>query len=128
MMRRSTSNPQGGSHPGSEHNTPSATPPPSYSPSFSEGKGAETSEYGDWTYIIVDPKGLCPRNAPTYDKASKVDRRVEEGEIVRVSERRVAEGTTFLKISSPPGWIFDTQPSNKARVRAMEVNIDRGNF
>lgn len=124
MMRRSTSNPQGGSN----ENTPNITPPLSNSPSVTDVKPVETNEYGDWTYIIVDPKGLCPRNAPTYDKASKVDRRVEEGEIVRVSERRVAEGTTFLKISSPAGWIFDTQPGNKARARAVEVQLQRGSW
>eukprot|EP00746_Dinoflagellata_sp_MGD_P164838 gnl/MRDRNA2_/MRDRNA2_93736_c0_seq1.p1 gnl/MRDRNA2_/MRDRNA2_93736_c0~~gnl/MRDRNA2_/MRDRNA2_93736_c0_seq1.p1 ORF type:complete len:518 (+),score=113.80 gnl/MRDRNA2_/MRDRNA2_93736_c0_seq1:138-1691(+) len=124
MMRRSMSNPQ-------SDTTPNASPPLSNSPSVTDVKPTATGgavEYGDWTYVIVDPKGVCPRNAPTYDKASKTDRRVEEGEIVRVSERRAAEGTTFLKISSPAGWIFDTQPTNKARVRAAEVNIERGNF
>lgn len=122
MMRRCLSNPQ------SDTSTPAASPPLSTSPSVTDVKPAEKAVYGEWTYVIVDPKGVCPRNAPTYDKASKTDRRVEEGEIVRVSERRAAEGTTFLKISSPAGWIFDTQPTNKARVRATEVNIERGNF
>jgi hypothetical protein len=129
MMRRTMSNPQ-------SDTTPNPSPPLSNSPSITDVKVADVKsksaagpvEYGEWSYVIVDPKGVCPRNAPTYDKASKTDRRVEEGEIVRVSERRAAEGTTFLKISSPAGWIFDTQPTNKARVRAMQVNIERGNF
>jgi len=122
MMRRSMGNPQ-------SDNTPNPSPPLSTSPSVTDVKPVSSAtEYGEWTYVIVDPKGVCPRTAPTYDKASKTDRRVEEGELVRVSERRAAEGTVFLKISSPPGWIFDTQPTNKARVRAMEANIQRGNF
>jgi len=124
MMRRSTGNPQSDS-------TPNTTPPLSASPSINEiamkptGTGTES---GEWTYMIVDPKGVCPRNAPTYDKASKIDRRIEEGEILRVSERRTSEGTTFLKISSPAGWIFDMQPGNKARARAAEINLERGSF
>merc|ERR1719421_934411 len=129
IMRRATGNPQAGSTDNTPITTPGITPPRSCTPvSVCDVKSVETSEYGDWTYIIVDPKGLCPRNAPTYDKCSKIDRRVEEGEVVRVSERRPAEGTMFLKISSPAGWIFDAQPTNKARVRAMELNTERGNF
>jgi len=129
IMRRATGNPQAGSTDNTPITTPGITPPRSCTPvSVCDVKSVETSEYGDWTYIIVDPKGLCPRNAPTYDKCSKIDRRVEEGEVVRVSERRPAEGTMFLKISSPAGWIFDAQPGNKARARATEVNVQRGNW
>lgn len=126
MMRRSISNPQSDSTP---ERSPESSPPLSASPSLNDVKPtASSTEYGDWMYIIVDPKGVCPRHAPTYDKACKTDRRVEEGELVRVSERKEGKGTTFLKISSPPGWIFDTQPTDKARARAMEVNIERGRF
>lgn len=85
-------------------------------------------EQGEWTYMVVDPKGVCPRNKPVYDKGSKINRRIEDGEVVRVTERRPDEGTTFLKICSPAGWVFDNQPGHKSRVRMMQVDVEHGSF
>lgn len=85
-------------------------------------------EIGEWTYMVVDPKGVCPRNQPVYDKGAKINRSIEEGEVVRVTERRPDEGTTFLKICSPAGWVFDCQPGHKSRVRMMEVHVEHGSF
>merc|ERR1719335_731181 len=78
--------------------------------------------------MVVDPKGITVRGSPVYDKAEKLQRRVEEGEVVHVNQRRPAEGTTFLKISSPAGWLFDRQPNDKSQVRLMLVSVERGQW
>jgi len=86
-------------------------------------------EIGEWTYVVLDPKGVCLRGSATYDKAQKLPARVEEGELVKVIERRIGCGTTFLRLESPEGWGLDAQPGliNK-RQRMMEVTVDYGTW
>jgi len=86
----------------------------------------EAVENGEWSYIVVDPKGICPRNEATYDKAAKIKRRIEEGEVLRVTQRKVADGTAFLKIGSPAGWVFDVQPGDQSRIRMRMVSVEQG--
>jgi hypothetical protein len=85
-------------------------------------------ELGNWEYIVLDPKGICLRSSPTYDKSEKNQWRLEEGEIVHVVERRIGNGTTFLHIENQ-GWAFDTQPcSSKRRQRLAQVNVESGSW
>eukprot|EP00746_Dinoflagellata_sp_MGD_P000180 gnl/MRDRNA2_/MRDRNA2_100322_c0_seq1.p1 gnl/MRDRNA2_/MRDRNA2_100322_c0~~gnl/MRDRNA2_/MRDRNA2_100322_c0_seq1.p1 ORF type:complete len:849 (+),score=160.07 gnl/MRDRNA2_/MRDRNA2_100322_c0_seq1:98-2644(+) len=86
----------------------------------------DTVERGDWTYIVVDPKGICPRSEPTHDKAAKLKRCIEEGEVVRVTERKIVDGTMFLKTGSPAGWVFEVQPGDQSRIRMRMVSVEQG--
>jgi len=88
--------------------------------------GLGPSETGSWDYIVLDPQGMSLRSKPAYEKNSKIDRRVEEGEIVQVLERQQGEGTTFLKLACPQGWVFDRQPGKDSRLRMSEVNVEKG--
>jgi len=99
-------------------------------------------EVGAWDYIVLDTKGICLRNAPTYDKTSKMQHRLEEGELVSVKERRAGNGTTFLHLDGPQGyqnmhmnqvvaliqgWVFDLQPgSQNKRQRLAQVEVQSG--
>lgn len=86
------------------------------------------AEFGTWDYVVVDPKGQTLRSEPTYDPKSKIAARVEDGEVVSVTERRPGDGTTFLRLASPQGWVFDCQPGSKARVRMTPVTVERGHW
>mmetsp|Transcript_10596 Transcript_10596/g.19591 ORF Transcript_10596/g.19591 Transcript_10596/m.19591 type:complete len:566 (-) Transcript_10596:126-1823(-) len=85
-------------------------------------------ELGSWDYVVLDPRGLSLRGRPTYDPSHKIARRVEEGEIVEVKERRAGDGTTFLRLACPQGWVFDQQPGKDSRLRMMQVEIERGSW
>jgi len=83
-------------------------------------------EHGEWEYVVVDSKGMSLRESPTYDKSHKVSRRIEEGEVVEVVERIQGDGTTFLRLERPHGWVFDRQPGSKQALRMMEIKVQRG--
>lgn len=87
----------------------------------------EVTEVGNWNYMVLDSQGISLRQSPVYTQTEKLQRRVEEGEIVTVLERRPGDGTTFLRLASPAGWAFDVHPKHgKNRVRMMEVRVDHG--
>lgn len=92
--------------------------------------GAElgSPELGEWEYVVLDPKGLSLRSQPTYDSKFKISRRIEEGEIVVAHERRCGDGTTFLRLACPQGWVFDRQPGKDSRIRMMEAQLERGSW
>merc|ERR1719235_2208092 len=55
---------------------------------------------------------------------AKIAARVGEGELVEVLERRVGQGTTFLRLRQPQGWVFDMQPCERQkRQRMVQVEI-----
>jgi len=84
-------------------------------------------ELGEWEYMVLDPKGISLRTAPTYDQGSKNKQRLEEGEIITVLERRQGEGFKFLRVTDPQGWAFERQPGQlEGRLRMMEVTVDTG--
>mmetsp|Transcript_7400 Transcript_7400/g.23513 ORF Transcript_7400/g.23513 Transcript_7400/m.23513 type:complete len:467 (-) Transcript_7400:59-1459(-) len=87
-------------------------------------------EIGSWRYAVLDPQGVTLRSAPTYDKSAKLKTRMEEGEVVDVVERRSAPTTMFLRVEMPgfAGWVFDAEPGVDARVRLMEINVERGSW
>lgn len=86
-------------------------------------------ETGEWNYIILDQKGISLRQSPSYDAGEKVARRVEEGELATVLERIPGDGTTFLRLASPQGWIHDMHPDPTKRfMRAMQVHVERGSW
>jgi len=89
----------------------------------------DEGERGSWTYVVIDPKGICMRSKPTYNKSCKVSAKLEEGDLVQVDERRLGENTTFLHITSPQGWAFDTQPGIGTKRRRMsEVQKEEGQW
>lgn len=87
-------------------------------------------ELGEWEYIVVDPKGMSLRSSPTYDQGTKLNKRVEEGEVVVVLERIPGNGTVFLRLASPSGWCFERTPSSvsakQQRLRMMPIQVDKG--
>jgi len=86
-------------------------------------------ELGSWDYIVLDAKGIALRSGPDYDKNTKLQQRLEEGELVHVTERRAGNGTTFLHLDSPQGWAFDLQPGEKnKRQRLAEVQMESGTW
>lgn len=88
------------------------------------------AESGEWDYIVVDPKGITLRSSPTYDESYKMNKRIDEGEVVVVLERIPGDGTTFLRLASPSGWCFERTPSrasNKVqKLRMVEIQVDKG--
>jgi len=86
------------------------------------------SELGEWEYVVLDPKGMALRSDPTYDPKQKTERRVHEGEVVVVKERRAGDGITFLRLDCPQGWVFDRQPGKASRVRMMQTKVERGTW
>mmetsp|Transcript_91689 Transcript_91689/g.145007 ORF Transcript_91689/g.145007 Transcript_91689/m.145007 type:complete len:477 (-) Transcript_91689:136-1566(-) len=90
-------------------------------------QGLGEPEAGQWDYIVLDPKGICVRSSPTYDRSCKLQQqKLAEGELVHVIERRAGDGTTFLHAENR-GWVFDVQPgSNNRRQRLAEVNKEYG--
>lgn len=96
---------------------------------FLSGADLGPPELGEWSYVVLDPRGMSLRSKPTYDQQMKIDRRVHEGEVVVVNERRAGDGVTFLRLDCPQGWVFDRQPGRAAkdlRVRMMEAQVERG--
>lgn len=113
--------------------------------SFSDGRGAPmmpyapagvggatqvlgAPQYGQWDYVVLDPKGMSVRAEPTYDQSEKSGQRVEEGEVVTVLEKRTGDGNTFLRLERPAGWAFDRAPgpASKGIVRLAEVKVETG--
>jgi len=86
-------------------------------------------EFGEWNWMVLDPKGVTLRQTPTYASSSKLKVKVNEGEVVRVVEKRIGAGTTFLRLESPDGWAFDVQPgSTNKRQRLVEVMVECGQW
>lgn len=79
-------------------------------------------EVGEWTYMVVDPGGITLREKPTFSSGSKSKDRVKRGEIVKVVERRLGNGSTFVRLESPrKGWAFDTQPASALRGQRLRM-------
>ena len=103
-----------------------------------QGRGGTCSfgvsgERGDWTYLVLDPKGISPRKGPTYDKSAKLKgEKLSEGEVVRVVERLLIGGDIggghFLRLAGGRGWVFDVPPTAKTAVRMQEVRVEKGDF
>jgi len=102
-------------------------PAPPREAGASEAAPGPSSELGEWDYVVVDSAGLSLRSGPEYSSA-KVPSRLEEGMIATVVERRSGDGTTFLRLASPQGWAFDVQPGSHARLRMVQVNVERGSW
>lgn len=86
------------------------------------------AETGDWDYVVVDPNGMALRSGAEYNHSNKLRTRLEEGELVTVVERCAGEGTTWLRLNWPQGWAFDVQPAGQARLRMMEVTLEKGTW
>jgi hypothetical protein len=86
------------------------------------------SEYGSWEYVVLDSRGMTLRSRPTYDEDAKTQRRIYEGEVLVVKERRMGDGITFLHIDSPQGWVFDRNPGKNSKLRMMEANVETGSW
>jgi len=139
MQRRVATPMKGGGMPGGEDIATAPPPPgadsklanphsgsrtvPRVSPDTAEPRSPEA---GQWDYVVLDHRGISLRGQPTYDPAQKLQRRVEEGEVVSVVERRPGDGMTFLRLACPQGWVFDRQPGKVSHVRMMEVKVERG--
>lgn len=101
--------------------------PADFVPLLGPDKDQDACEYGMWNYMVVDRQGISLRSTPVYNQSEKLQRRVEEGEIVTVMERRPGDGTTFLRLASPAGWAFDVHPKHgKSRMRMLEVKVEHG--
>lgn len=90
-------------------------------------------EFGEWLYLVLDHRGVHLRVAATYDQRAKLpDAKVREGELVKVVERRMGAGTTFLRLEDPSGWGFDVQPDQscdgRKRQRMAEVRVECGTW
>lgn len=85
-------------------------------------------ENGSWDYVVLDPQGMCLRDRPSTDAAHKADKRIEDGDLVRVVERRAGDGCYFLRLAFPQGWACDRRPGEACHVRMMEVNVERGSW
>lgn len=87
---------------------------------------AGAPEFGEWQYVVLDPRGVSLRSHPTSSKGQKTNHRVKEGQIVKVNERRAGDGFTFLHLSNPQGWALDRQPGASSSMRMTEVTVERG--
>lgn len=83
---------------------------------------------GEWDYIVLDPKGITLRTRACYEKAAKLQARLEEGQLVKVTERRSEGLTTFLHVREPDGWAFDQAAGSKAYLRMAEAHVEAGNW
>lgn len=97
------------------------------------GSAREEAQFREWSYIVLDPKGITLRQHATQSQGAKLDRRIEEGELVTVVERRMGEGTALLRLASADGggWACDIaarKGPGKGRVRMMEVDVQRGSW
>jgi len=71
---------------------------------------------------------MALRSGPEYNHSNKLRTRLEEGELVTVVERCLGEGTTWLRLNWPQGWAFDVQPRGQARLRMMQVTLEKGTW
>ncbi|CAK0867716.1 unnamed protein product, partial [Prorocentrum cordatum] len=83
------------------------------------------AEFGEWEYVVMDPKGITLRGTPSISQSSKLKVRVSEGELVKVVERRPATNATFLRLEKPAGWSVD---SRDRRVRLKQVVTESGHW
>lgn len=83
------------------------------------------AEFGEWEYVVMDPKGITLRGTPTVSQSAKLKVRVSEGELVKVVERRPAASATFLRLEKPAGWAVDCRDK---RVRMKQVVVESGNW
>lgn len=82
---------------------------------------------GLWHYVVLDPKGITLRSKASCEKSAKLQARLEEGQLVRVTERRSDGLTTFLSVAEPSGWAFD-QAKGKAVLRMAEASVEDGEW
>eukprot|EP00927_Polykrikos_kofoidii_P048989 TRINITY_DN43140_c0_g1_i1.p1 TRINITY_DN43140_c0_g1~~TRINITY_DN43140_c0_g1_i1.p1 ORF type:complete len:527 (-),score=50.27 TRINITY_DN43140_c0_g1_i1:323-1903(-) len=92
-----------------------------------ESQTAGPSEHGEWDYVVLESKGISMRECPVYDSA-KTGKRIEEGEIVSVVERRCGDGFNFLRLLTPQGWAIDGSPGGQSSLRMCEVTVERGEW
>jgi len=60
---------------------------------------------------------------------AKLPDKIVEGELVKAVERRIGNGTTFLRFDHPRGWAFDVQPGTQNKKQRMaEVNVEHGTW
>lgn len=90
-------------------------------------------ELGEWSYVVLDPRGIALRRSATDGQGEKLGLRLAEGELVSVVERRVGNGTTFLRLDTTRGggWAFDVAARKGAgdrRIRMMEVAPESGRW
>lgn len=92
----------------------------------------EDAELGEWTYIVLDPKGITLRQSATDSKDMKLSRRIAEGELVTVVERRSGDGTTYLRLEAAcgGGWAFDVGRGRAGgrKARMLEVSLELGRW
>jgi len=86
-------------------------------------------EHGSWDYIVLEPTGISLRTEPTFEAGAKNSCRLAQGDVVKVIERRKCDGTTFLRLESPPGWCFDLhQRLTGQRQRIAPVEVEHGQW
>lgn len=83
-------------------------------------------QIGQWQYMVVDPEGAQLRTSASPN--SPICRRLDEGEVVLVTEKLRAEGSFCLKLSDGT-WCFDMDPKAKVQTLSMmEVAVESGDF
>lgn len=97
------------------------------------GSAREESQLGQWSYVVLDPKGITLRQHATQSQAAKLARRIEEGELVTVVERRMGNGTALLRLANGDGggWACETaarKGPGKGHLRMMEVDVQWGSW
>jgi hypothetical protein len=87
------------------------------------------STLGDWTFVVIDPKGISLRSTPTISQSAKIkSKRIVEGELVQVVERRDTPCGSLLRLKDPPGWAFDMRAgrAGERKLRMQEVSVEHG--
>jgi hypothetical protein len=76
----------------------------------------DTFVQGKWRYKLSNEVSLVPKTMPDHSSAALLRaRKLDPGEIFTVTERRVGEGQTYLKLQKG-GWAFTHHPTNGMQI------------
>jgi hypothetical protein len=84
------------------------------------GVGQQQATHGEWRYQLANNASVVPKIAPDTSSAAQPQaRKLNEGEVFVVTERRQGASQTYLKLQTG-GWAFTHHPSTGREICSLQ--------